>query len=285
MNSKFKLQNSKLSLGKAGFAGLLFILAAICLPLSVSAQKSRSISEVQGDKNVSPFVGEQVSLTGIVTARTRSGFFIQTPDDKTDNNPATSEGIYVFTKGEPGGEAAIGNLVTVTGKVEEFRPKQEPMSLPITELSMFKGKDTISVESKGNALPKPSVLTAEDFKAGVLDSLERYEGMRVEVKDLTVVAPTGGRIDDKTASSSSNGTFYGVLKGFPRPFREPGYETYDYILLENKDKDKMKKDYPKITLFDNNPERLRIESTAQLGAQAIDTTAFASIKNLTGVMH
>ena len=47
----------------------------------------------------------------------------------------------------------------------------------------------------------------------------------------------------------------------------------------------MKKDYPKITLFDNNPERLRIESTAQLGAQSIEATSFSEIKNLTGVLH
>ena len=173
----------------------------------------------------------------------------------------------------------------MTGTINEFRPKAEPLSLPITQISFFRDQDSISVESKGNALPKPIVLSAGDFKAGVIDALERYEGMRVEVKELTVVAPTGGRVDDKNATADSNGTFYGVLTGFPRPFREPGYDIYNYILLNEKDKDKMKKDYPKITLFDNNPERLRIESTAQLGAQAIDTTAYAKIENLSGVMH
>jgi predicted extracellular nuclease len=207
MNSKFKIQNSKLIVGKSGFAVLVLLFAAFCLPLTVNAQKSRSINEVQGDKNVSPFVNEQAKLSGIVTARTRTGFFLQTPDDKTDNNPATSEGIFVYTKTEPGGEAAIGNLISVTGTVLEFRPKAEPMSLPITELSFFRDKDRIAVESKGNPLPKPVVLTADDFKSGVIDALEKYEGMRVEVKELTVVAPTGGRIDDKNGTADSNGTF------------------------------------------------------------------------------
>ena len=284
MSSKFQVNFSKLTSGKFIFAAL-FLSIVFYLPSNANAQKSRSISEVQGDKNASPFVGEQARLTGIVTARTRTGFFIQTPDGKTDDDPATSEGIFVFTKTEPGGEAAIGNLVTVTGMIVEFRPKQEPLSLPITELSMMKGKDTISVESKGNALPKPIVLTADEFKSNVLDALEKYEGMRVEVKELTVVAPTGGRIDDKNASSESNGTFYGVVKGLPRPFRGAGYDIYDYVLLENKDKEKFKKDYPKIPIFDDNPERLRIESTALLGSQSIETTSFATIKNLTGVMH
>lgn len=285
MNGKFQINFSKLTSGKFIFAALFLSFVFYCSPSSVNAQKSRSISEVQGDKNDSPFVGEQARLSGIVTARTRTGFFIQTPDDKTDNNPATSEGIFVFTKTEPGGEAAIGNLVTVTGMIVEFRPKQEPLSLPITELSMMKGKDIISAESKGNALPKPIVLTAEEFKSGVLDALERFEGMRVQIKELTVVAPTGGRIDDKNASSESNGTFYGVVKGLPRPVRGAGYDIYDYLLLETKDKDKFKKDYPKIPIFDDNPERLRIESTAQLGSQPIETTSFATIKNLTGVVH
>ena len=220
MSSKFKVQGFKpvvgvwrLVDGRFSLAVLTFLLALSCFPLTATAQKTRLISEVQGDKNASPYVGEQARLSGIVTARTRSGFFIQTPDSKTDNNPATSEGIFVFTKTEPGGEAAIGNYVSVTGKIDEYVPKAEPLSLPITQLSMFKGKDFITVESKGNALPKQIVLTADDFKSNIIDALEKYEGMRVEVKELTVVAPT------------KDGTLYGVLKGFPRPFREPGYET------------------------------------------------------------
>lgn len=285
MSSKFKVQNSKLTSGKFIFAALFLSFAVLGFSTVANAQKSRPISEVQGDKNASPLEGEQAKVSGVVTARTRSGFFIQTPDDKTDDNPATSEGIFVFTKTEPGGEAAIGNLVSVTGTIAEFRPPQQPMSLPITQIVFSKDKDSIAVESKENALPKPVILTTEDFKSGVIDALEKYEAMRVEVKELTVVAPTGGRVDDKNASSESNGVFYGVVKGVPRPFRGRGFDLYDYALLEEKDKDKLKKDYPKLPTYDSNPERLRIESAAQLGAQAIDATTFAAVKNLSGVLH
>ena len=274
----FKFRNMKKILSVLFFSFLLFTS-------DVLAQKDRAISEVQGEKNASAFVGQSVRLTGIVTARIKSGFFLQTPDDKTDGNPNTSEGIYVFTKTEPTGEAAVGNLVSVTGTVEEFRPKQEPMSLPITELSMFKDRDTIKVVSKSNPLPKPIVLTINDFNKNLLDALEKYEGMRVQADELTTVSGTGGRVDDKTAASQSNGVFYAVLKGVPRPFREPGIELYDYVLLNDKDKEKMRKDFPKIPIFDDNPERIRIESAAQLGAQTIDTTAYATIKNLIGVLH
>ncbi len=263
----------------------VLFLSILFFTTNAAAQKDRAISEVQGEKNASPLVGESVRLTGIVTARLKAGFFLQSPDDKTDGNPATSEGIYVFTKSEPPGEAAIGNLISVTGTIEEFRPKQEPLSLPITELSMFKDRDVIKVVSKANPLPKPIALTAVETSKTAIDALEKYEGMRVSIAEMTVVAPTNGRVEEKTGASESDGVFYGVVKGLPRPFRETGLDIYDYVLLPEKEKEKMKKDAPKIAVFDHNPERLRIESAAQRGAQAIDVTNSAAIKNLVGVLH
>jgi predicted extracellular nuclease len=263
----------------------VLFLGALLFAAEASAQKDRAIGEVQGEKNASPLVGDSVRLTGVVTARLKAGFFLQSPDDKTDGNSNTSEGIYVFTKSEPPGEAAIGNLISVTGTVEEFRPKQEPLSLSLTELSMFKDRDVIKVISKANPLPKPVNLTAAETSATVIDALEKYEGMRVMVLEMTVVAPTNGRVDEKIGASASDGTFYGVVKGIARPFRETGLDIYDYVLLPEKEKEKLKKDAPKIAVFDHNPERLRVESAAQLGAQAIDVTSFSEIKNLTGVLH
>ncbi len=261
----------------------LFVFASIA-----SAQKTRLISEIQGDKNVSPYNDEMVRTSGIVTARTKTGFYLQTPDDKVDNNPNTSEGIFVFTMTEPGAEATIGNGVTITGTVTEFKPKADPQSLSITEISFFKSKDVITVDSKGNALPKPIILTVTDFKTTTInqiDIIEKYEGMRVTVAEMTVIAPTNGRTDEKTGASLSDGIFYGVVKGIARPFREPGYDIYDYLMLTDKEKDQIKKETPKIILFDHNPERIRVESTVQLGAQPIDVTAYSEIKNLTGVVH
>jgi uncharacterized protein len=280
MNFKFQVSNFKF--GKQ--SSFTFLLLAV-FTFPAFAQKNRLISDIQSEKNTSSYAGENVRVSGIVTARTRTGFFLQTPDDKVDNNPNTSEGIFVFTKTEPTGEATIGNAVSITGTVDEFRPKADLLSLPITEISMLKGKDFITVDSKGNALPKPIILTTIDFKPNVIDELEKYEGMRVTVGEMTVVAPTNGRVDEKTGASESDGTFYGVIKGTPRPFREIGLDVYDYVLLPDKEKAKIKKDTPKIAVFDHNPERIRVESTAQLGAQPIDVTSNAEIKNLTGVMN
>ncbi len=101
------------------FFGILFFVS------DASAQKNRLIGDIQGDKNVSPYEREYVRVSGIVTARLKSGFFVQTPDDKVDNNPNTSEGVYVFTQTEPSGEATVGNLISVMGNVEEFSPKAQ----------------------------------------------------------------------------------------------------------------------------------------------------------------
>ena len=45
------------------------------------------------------------------------------------------------------------------------------------------------------------------------------------VAEMTVVSPTNGRVDEKTASSVSDGVFYGVLKGIAETFshRRNGY--------------------------------------------------------------
>jgi hypothetical protein len=37
--------------------------------------------------------------------------------------------------------------------------------------------------------------------------------MRVAVDEMTVVGPSGGRVDIKNASAEGNGTFFGVVKG------------------------------------------------------------------------
>ena len=263
----------------------ILFLSVLFFASDASAQKNRLISEAQGDKAISPFEKESARLTGIVTARTRTGFFIQTPDDKIDGSAETSEGIFVYTRSEPGGDATIGNLVSVTGMIVEFRPKSETASLPITELSMMKGKDIIEVASKNNPLPKPIVLTTADFSKNQIDQLEKYEGMRVAVETLTVVAPTRGRIDHKTETIVSDGNFYAVLKGVRRPFREAGLDYYDFYFSPEKEREKLKKDAPKISVFDANPETIRVDSSEQLGAPTMDVSARTEIKNLVGVLH
>ncbi len=235
------------------------------------------INQIQGTGTTSPLAGTSVTTTGIVTARISSGFFIQTPDANVDANSETSEGIFVFTSSPPPADAAVGNLVQVTATVTEFIPSQEPGSAPLTELTFA----TTSLLSTGNQLPAPIVLTAAETTdasetSNPLDTLEEYEGMRVQVNSLTVVSPTGGNVNESNATATSNGLFFGVVTGVPRPSREPGIEFNNPVPTP------MPVNVPR---FDTNPERLRIVSNAQPGAPVIDVTTDATVTNLIGVLH
>jgi hypothetical protein len=244
---------------------------------SVAAQAITPISAIQGSGATSPLVGQSVTTVGIVTgvrAGSGGGFFLQTPDAAADSDPNTSEGIFVFTGSALPAAAVIGNLLQITGTVQEFRPSSDPFSATLTELV---APLTISVTSTGNALPAPVPLAAADTNpAGAPDQLEKFEGMRVRVNSLTVVAPTDGNVSEANATAASNGIFFGVITGIARPFREPGVEIPDPL--------------PSgapccVPRSDSNPERLRIDSSTLVGSVALEVTSGATITNLTGPLN
>ncbi len=94
-----------------------------------------AIHDIQGPGTASPLVGQVVATTGIVTGRKSNGFFLQAPDAEADADPATSEGIFVFTGAAPPAGAAVGNGVRVAATVQEFVPSSDPSSPPMTELA------------------------------------------------------------------------------------------------------------------------------------------------------
>ncbi len=93
------------------------------------------IHDIQGPGDSSPIVGASVTTRGIVTGVKNNGFFLQEPDATVDADPATSEGVFVFTSAAPPASAVVGNFVQVTATVVEFVPTQDPLQPPLTELS------------------------------------------------------------------------------------------------------------------------------------------------------
>lgn len=242
---------------------------AVDAPLACNP--TNTIAQIQGSADASPLSGMSVTTRGIVTGVKTNGFFIQM-EAPGDGDPATSDGVFVFTSSSPPAAAAVGNDVCVTGTVQEFIPSQDPGSPPATEISFT---TSIFAISTGNPLPPPVVLTAADTDpAGPIDQLEKYEGMRVHVDSLTAVSPTQGTITESSATSVSNGVFYGVITGVARPFREPGVEVPDPLPPGAP---------PTVTRFDSNPERLRVDSDGQIGgAPVLDVTSGAVVTGLTG---
>ena len=233
-----------------------------------SPTPTTTIHAIQGSGSSSPYAGQSVTTTGVVTGVAFNGFFLQTPDGQDDGDPLTSEGIFVFTSAPP--TVATGDEAKVTGTVQEFIPSQDVNSPPVTEI----GVPTVIVLSSGNPLPAPITLTAADTNpAGSIEQLERLEGMRVHVDTLTVVAPTQGNISEPNATSTTNGVFYGVLPGVARPFREPGLEVPDPLPSGAP---------PTVPRFDANPERVRVDSDRLVGSVAVEVTAGAVVTGLTG---
>ena len=228
-----------------------------------------AIHDIQGPGDVSPYNGQRIATEGIVTLRKSNGFFLQAPESEYDADPNTSEGVFVFTSSAPPASAQVGNLVKVVGTVQEFSPSSDLLSPPMTEIGAFEIANTLTT---GNTLPGAVALSAADVSpAGKFDQLEKYEGMRVHVDSLTATGPTEGSISEPNATSTSFGTFDGVITGYPRPFREPGIEDPDPI-----------PDPPCcIPRFDANPERIRVNTTF-LGTGTLEVATGAVVTNLTG---
>jgi predicted extracellular nuclease len=231
------------------------------------------IHDVQGNGATSPMVGLVVNVVGIVTGVRGNGFYVQMPEAQYDADPATSEGIFVFTETEPPASIAmVGNGVKVTGMVQEVA--QDPLSPPVTRIDPTAVSDLLTV---GNPLPAPVVLTAAtNPPAGPVDQLERFEGMRVSVPSLTVVAPTLGSVSETSATAFPNGVFFGVITGAARPFREAGIRANDPpppgsgVTI------------PPVPRFDANPERIRVDSDALLFNPSIDVSTGAVVTGLVG---
>ncbi|MEU1281103.1 endonuclease/exonuclease/phosphatase family protein [Streptomyces sp. NPDC005805] len=116
------------------------------------------IHDIQGATRVSPLVGQQVAdvpgiVTGVRTYGSR-GFWFQDP--RGDGNPATSEGVFVFTSSVP--TVAVGDSVLVSGTVGEYVPGGAASgNQSLTQIA----KPTVTVLSQGNKVPAP--VTVSDW--------------------------------------------------------------------------------------------------------------------------
>ena len=215
------------------------------------------IHDIQGNGASSPIVGTVVTIRGIVTGVKSNGFFVQEEEVDYDADPATSEGIFVFTSAGPPPAAAFSSQVQVTGTVAEFVPSTDPQQPPATQLTL----QTVVQVAAGQSLPAAIPLsTTFPDPVGPFDQLERLEHMRVSAGSIIATGPSQGTVDEPNATGTSNGRFYGVITGVARPFREAGIQAPDVPPSGT---------IPPIPRWDVNPERLRIESAGLVGQPAI----------------
>jgi uncharacterized protein len=228
------------------------------------------IHEIQGTNALSPLADQAVmTTTNIVTAVRSNGFFVQTADGEDDRNGLSSEGVFVFTGGTPGTNAQRGHAVVVTGIVMEFRPASDPTSPSRTQINATQ----IRFVSSDNALPAPVSLSEAVQPDSGHEQLEKLEGMRVSAT-VEATGPTGGFVDEPSASATSSGVFYGTL-GF-RPWREPGIDIREALPAGTP---------CCVPRFDGNPEILRVDTDGQLGASAIETRSGTIFFDLIGPLY
>ena len=149
--------------------------------------------------------GSVSGVTGVVVARTTSGFWMQETDDCVDGNPATSEGIYVAKSNGP----AVGTAVSVNGTVTEVRPGGAAENLTVTTISTpvvttvatNQPLPSATVVGTGGRIPPAAVIdddatgsveTSGTFGAATdgIDFWESMEGMLVTIASPQVVGPT-----------------------------------------------------------------------------------------------
>ncbi|WP_044880788.1 DUF6359 domain-containing protein [Bacillus cereus group sp. BfR-BA-01315] len=176
--------------------------AVATFSFTVVTSEQVRIHDIQGKSHVSPYDGKKVrNVEGVVTALDKYGFYIEDP--QPDNDPATSEGIYVYKKDA---NIATGDLVQVDGEVEEFigpgYAEKFETDLAITEIKASR----VAVKANNQQLP-PAIVLGEngvkipdqiidndafgvfDPNEDAIDFYESLEGMRVTMPTPQIVGP------------------------------------------------------------------------------------------------
>ena len=109
-----------------------------------------TIPEIQAAAHTSPYLGELVETSGIVTAVDSNLFYLQDPNG--DGDTATSDAIVVFSRSRV---VSVGDDITVIGTVSEFTPGgASSRNLSTSQISL----GSFDVNSSGNALPAATII-------------------------------------------------------------------------------------------------------------------------------
>ncbi|KAG8751010.1 hypothetical protein FRC14_008215, partial [Serendipita sp. 396] len=130
------------------------MITATLLLLLPLAARAIEISEVQGNTFLSPYNGKTVTgVTGLVTANSSSGFYLSS--NSAGGSPY-GNAIYVYSTSKTVlAQVAVGDIVSLNGKVQEYRSSVDYLFL--TEIT---SPTNITKLSSGNAVT-PIVIGAE----------------------------------------------------------------------------------------------------------------------------
>ena len=149
----------------------------VAAPSTASAATPLPIATIQGTARFSPYVGKIVTTTpSVVTAAYPtgglSGFVVQTPGTggKDRSLKKASDALFVYT-GKAGVDVHVGDLVSVTGTVEEFPSGTDPEADSLTEIG-----GTVSVTTSDASYKKVKPVSGISW-ASTYDRRENLESM------------------------------------------------------------------------------------------------------------
>lgn len=184
-----------------------------------------SIAEVQGVGSVSPYDGQSVTVTGIVSgdfqdvdddvASNLGGFYLQ--QGQGDGDAMTSDAIFVYDGSRMRADVSVGDRLRVFGKVKEHFGE--------TQLNAT----AVEVIGSGMIEPLDISLPATDASSNsdgdLIADLERYEGMLLRLpQQLTIsnmrnlerfgelTLAQGGRLYQFTNTNSADVAGYAAHK-------------------------------------------------------------------------
>ena len=189
---------------------------------------------IQGSGAVSPHVRAESVTTNdnVVTAVGAGGFFMQTPASSSDNDPDTSDGIFVVHSGSP--TVIVGDQVDVIGTVEEF-----------FGFTRFASGATVMMDASNQPLPafvefNESRPAKSPASANCAMEPECYEGMLIRIESGTVLSGSQYFGSDNIAEMY-------IRPGSGRAFRDPGVR---YPGISGR---------PGIPVWDGNPEVFELD--------------------------
>ncbi len=171
------------------------------------------IHDIQGASHASPYDGQVVEgIEGVVTysfdLNGSKYYHIQTPDNRIDHDPRTSEAIVLYS-GKNGWPIKEGDLVSVTGKVSEYAidgyDDRQQTDMKVTQINVRDDQGgKVELIQSNVELPAPIIIDEENLPTEFIDSdhlaifnpdvdaidfWESLEGMRVQVGNVKAVGP------------------------------------------------------------------------------------------------
>lgn len=277
-------------------SGAIILLVTGCLgwpgsQADTPGPSAMTIPRVQGAGHLSPLVDQEVAVTGVVTAVTQDGFYLQDPEG--DGDPATSDGIFVFTGGPF--PTSAGDRLRVTGTVEEHVPGgSDTDNLTVTRLGgwgfeLLRRDETppehVVLGSGGRIPPGVKVIGDEELPVNLrdpeearanefdphdegIDFWESLEGMRVRVPDPVAVGPV-------RRFAPRNGELWVLTEGGAHVTPDDARTFRGGILLQPHPENR----------GDQNPERIQLQWDPDLtGAPVPELATGATLDSASGIV-